>query len=106
MLVRYARAPGLRTGVETIVQRYHCPAPNGRAATRFHTTWSCAPLTAGRPTTYAQVIVPLDPAGLPPAQAAAGVRVSHDADGVTRAELTTPARVTVTLGPQAWEARR
>ena len=77
LLVRYALDERTRTGVETIEKRYHCPAPNGRQARRFFTTYSVRPITAGVKNTFAMIVVPQDPAGLVPAEAAAKIHVSQ-----------------------------
>jgi hypothetical protein len=108
MLVRYAGDDATRTGVEKIEKRYHCPVPNGRPAKQFFTTYSVRPVTALAKSTFAMIVVPQDPAGLPPAEAAARVHVFQHRDGVAEAEVLgeNAKKVTITLSADGWAVKR
>jgi hypothetical protein len=106
MLVRYAENGASKTGVETIEKKYHCPAPNGRVAKQFFTTFSYRPVIAQQKITFAMIVVPQDLAGRSPADAAGKIRITQAPDGMTTAEVAGKNTVQITLTANQWEVKR
>ena len=108
LLVRYSLDEKTKSGVEAIEKRYHCPAPNGRPAKRFFTTYSVRPITARLKNTFAMIVVPQDPSGLVPAEAAAKIRIALRPDGTVDAEVSEAAgkKVKVAISANRWEVTR
>ena len=108
MLVRYALDEKTRAGVETIEKRYHCPVPNGRMARQFFTTYSARSITAHATNRFAMIVVPQDPAGLIPAEAAAKIRIALRRDGTVDAEVSggEGKKVKIATGANRWEVTR
>jgi hypothetical protein len=105
VLVRYADGNG-PTGSENVPRSITWPNPKGLPATSYVTTFSAHKVTAGQPTVFAMVVLPVL-AGVDPATLAKDVSVITAPDGAVKATLGSgPHQVVVQLGEKEWSVRR
>ena len=106
MLVRFAAEEGTKAAIEKIEKKYHCPAPNGRPATRFFTAFSRRRVVAGRKSIFTMIVAPQNPAGLAPAEFASTIEVHQQDDGRSFAEIAGEKTVRIRLSAAGWEVAR
>lgn len=105
MLVRFAEGNG-PAGCEKVQRSITWPNPKGLPSTSFVTTFSNRKVTAGQPTVFSMVVLPVFP-GVDPATLAKDVSVTTAPDGSVEARFPNSGKpVTVELGDSTWGVKR
>jgi hypothetical protein len=106
MLVRFAAGEGTKAAIEKVERTYWSPAPNGRHPNRFFTAFSQRRVSAGSKATFTMIVVPQDPAGLPPSDFSSRVQIRQESGGRAIAEVAGEQTVRISIGAGDWEVTR
>lgn len=110
MFARFASERPARSGSETVLQSYHCPASNNRKPERFSTAYSCSPVVAGRKERFVLVVVPDDPASGSGAGALAadrvGIQIEPGGPAVASIRSNDGHRLEVRVAETSWSVTR